>query len=259
MRNATVTRLLVSVRSAAEADAALLGGAAIIDVKEPFRGSLGRADCEVWQAVAAQVGARAPVSVACGELTAWASEQAAPQVPAQVQYAKCGMAGCLNLPDWPARWDAWRATLPDSTQPVAVIYADAHRAEAPAALELLAVAAERDCRVVLWDTYVKDGTHLLDHVSPSELDAQVRAARCRGMLVVLAGSLTMEHVPAVLRWQPDYLAVRGAVCHPNRTGAVCPQRVAQFAHALSGTAVDGEPRDVEPGPLKHAGDPTSVA
>ena len=36
--------LLVSVRDAAEAGNAVAGGAALIDVKEPARGALGRAD-----------------------------------------------------------------------------------------------------------------------------------------------------------------------------------------------------------------------
>ena len=39
-------QLLVSVRSAEEARAALEGGAALIDVKEPSRGSLGSASVE---------------------------------------------------------------------------------------------------------------------------------------------------------------------------------------------------------------------
>ena len=39
-----LARLLVSVRSPVEAQAAVAGGAGIIDVKEPSRGSLGRAD-----------------------------------------------------------------------------------------------------------------------------------------------------------------------------------------------------------------------
>ena len=46
------------------------------------------------------------------------------------------------------------------------------------------------------------GTHLsrmardlLDHVAHDELDAQVRLARHRGMLIVLAGSLTVRHCP----------------------------------------------------------------
>ena len=36
-----MTRLLVSVRSAEEAEIALAGGADVIDVKEPRRGALG--------------------------------------------------------------------------------------------------------------------------------------------------------------------------------------------------------------------------
>ncbi len=169
------------------------------------------------------------------------------------------MAGCLNLPAWQARWHAWRATLPAHIQPVAVIYADACRAAAPPAHEVLAVAAEGNCHVVLWDTFTKDGTHLLDHVTQKELDALVHAARYRGMLLVLAGSLKIEHIPAVMRWRPDYLAVRGAVCHRDRTGSVCPQRVARFVQAMSDFACDGAPRGAVSGPFNPFGDPTSVA
>ena len=61
-------RLLVSVRDAAEAEAALAGGADLIDVKEPSRGPLGRADAGVIRYVVKAVGGRAPVSAALGEL-----------------------------------------------------------------------------------------------------------------------------------------------------------------------------------------------
>ena len=44
MSDAVCPGLLVSVRSGAEAEAALAGGADLIDVKEPTRGALGRAD-----------------------------------------------------------------------------------------------------------------------------------------------------------------------------------------------------------------------
>ena len=254
-----MTGLLVSVRSADEVDAALSGGATLIDVKEPHRGSLGRADREIWQAVVAQVRGRAPVSVACGELVEWDPDSAPQTIPDDMQYAKCGMAGCLNLPAWPRRWHAWRATLPASTRPVAVIYADACRAQAPPAEDVLAVATEGGCRVVLWDTYIKDGTHLLDHVTQHELDAQVRVARYRGMLIVLAGSLTIAQIPPVMRWQPAYLAVRGAVCQPDRTGTICPQRVAHFARALAESARDGAPHGEVSSAVHRLGDPTSVA
>ena len=60
--------LLVSVRSAAEALAALAGGADVIDVKEPNQGSLGAADDDTISAVVRAVAGRAPVSAALGEL-----------------------------------------------------------------------------------------------------------------------------------------------------------------------------------------------
>src|SRR5690242_4202542 len=63
-----MAHLLVSVRSPAEAVAALEGGAALIDVKEPSRGPLGRADEDTITAIVQTVAGRRPVSVALGEL-----------------------------------------------------------------------------------------------------------------------------------------------------------------------------------------------
>src|SRR5690606_38342384 len=50
-RGAGMTQLLVSVRNRAEALAALAGGADLIDVKEPWRGSLGAAPPHVMEEV----------------------------------------------------------------------------------------------------------------------------------------------------------------------------------------------------------------
>ncbi len=60
-------RLLVSVRSVEEVREALVGGAHIIDIKEPSRGALGAADADVIRAVAAEVPPSIPVSVALGD------------------------------------------------------------------------------------------------------------------------------------------------------------------------------------------------
>ena len=62
------TGLLVSVRSAAEALVAMAGGADLIDVKEPSRGSLGAVDPEVLSEICDAVGGRLPISAALGEL-----------------------------------------------------------------------------------------------------------------------------------------------------------------------------------------------
>src|SRR5260221_3008307 len=48
-------RLLVSVRNAVEAEAALAGGCDVLDVKEPGRGAMGMADVSTIAAVLARI------------------------------------------------------------------------------------------------------------------------------------------------------------------------------------------------------------
>ena len=70
-----MTQLLVSVRNADEAVAAVRGGAHIIDVKEPHQGSLGCATPEVIVAIAEAIrevnDTQLPLSLALGELPEW--------------------------------------------------------------------------------------------------------------------------------------------------------------------------------------------
>ena len=97
-----MTRLLVSVRSAAEAQRALSGGADLIDVKEPGSGSLGAASPEVWCQVAAVIGPARPLSAALGELLVF---KPVPDTALQgYRYAKLGLAGCAQFSDWRNRW-----------------------------------------------------------------------------------------------------------------------------------------------------------
>ena len=98
-----MTQLLVSVRDAAEARGALAGGADIVDVKEPSRGALGRADAAVWAEIAAVCRAASPsprtaMSVALGEATEHTGSAAVPVVPAGVRWAKLGLAGLADGP-----------------------------------------------------------------------------------------------------------------------------------------------------------------
>ncbi len=229
----TGTGLLVSVRDVAEAETALRGGATLIDVKEPRFGSLGRAAACRWREVAARVAGRVPVSVACGELLEGGPPPACADL-ASIHYVKCGLAGCGRVPDWPARWIHWLQRLPAGTNPVAVAYADWARAAAPPPAEVLQWAARAGCRAMLWDTYLKDGTWLLDHVSHTALEQSIGAARAAGLLVVLAGSLTLHRVGQLLCYAPDYLAVRGAACGGGRAGVVCQPLVEQLAAAVAG-------------------------
>ncbi|HEX3498788.1 MAG TPA: (5-formylfuran-3-yl)methyl phosphate synthase, partial [Stellaceae bacterium] len=59
---------LASVRSAEEALLALMGGADIIDVKEPASGALGRVDGAVLREIADVLGGRCTVSATIGDV-----------------------------------------------------------------------------------------------------------------------------------------------------------------------------------------------
>lgn len=235
-----MTRLLVSVRSVVEAREALEAGVDLIDLKEPARGSLGPVDAQTIADVVAAIGGRAPLSAAAGELRdidnaepgATCSLQ---HLPDGIAYAKLGLAGCAGWADWPRRWAQWIERLPETVAPVAVVYADWREAAAPAPEEILTHAAALGCRAVLIDTAGKSHGDLLHHFPRAELRRFAAEIRGAGLLSVLAGSLSWESLASVLDLQPDYVAVRGAVCCGDRTGALDARRVRQWVERLRGT------------------------
>ncbi|MBI3410473.1 MAG: hypothetical protein HY040_19210 [Planctomycetes bacterium] len=227
--------LLVSVRSVEEADAALAGGAALIDVKEPAHGSLGRADAAVIAAVARRVAGRQPVSAALGELCDFDGI-----IPQGLAYVKCGLANC--------RRESWRSFLQDQwrrTEPplaVAVAYADWQCAVAPPLDEVASFAQERPGSVLLIDTHCKDSATpdrsgrptLLDWVSVAEVVDLCASCRCAGVRVALAGSLGLKEIAVLRSAAPDWFAVRGAVCSGGlREGAVVADKVRALADLIA--------------------------
>jgi uncharacterized protein (UPF0264 family) len=114
-----MTKLLVSVRSAAEAAGALEGGADLIDVKEPSRGSLGAADPRVWSEVMAVAGPKCPLSTALGELRFDAVHALVPHLSG-FQFAKIGLAYCADHHRWSQQWAAAIRQFPRGVAPVAV-------------------------------------------------------------------------------------------------------------------------------------------
>jgi uncharacterized protein (UPF0264 family) len=230
-----VAGLLVSVRSADEAVAALQGGASIIDVKEPGRGALGRADAAVWRSVQAVVPQTVPVSVALGELTEWTAG-ADPHLCATdfggLAYRKLGLAG--GGPGWRRSWDALRIALGPGPAWVAVAYADWRQAGAPdpeAVLEAALGAAE--CTAILVDTWDKSAAGSLD------LDlgwaGWFDRARGGGLRTALAGSLDEAAIVRLAPLRPDWFAVRGAACQGGDRGRpIDPARVTRLARRAAG-------------------------
>ncbi|MCI0332462.1 MAG: (5-formylfuran-3-yl)methyl phosphate synthase [Planctomycetes bacterium] len=229
-------RLLVSVRDATEALAALTGGADVIDVKEPDRGSLGAADATTIAAVVRTVNGRAPVTAAAGELVdLMRSPQ--PPISAGVSLFKIGLAGCSSVPNWPSRWKEMIAMMwPHADAPrhaVAVAYADWRIADSPRPDEVLRAAVELGSPALLIDTWNKSAGSLFDHWSAQQLRTFVQSVRSHKLLVVLAGSLHGESLTAAAQLRPDLLAVRTAACDAGRSGPVSRDRVASLHRAIA--------------------------
>jgi uncharacterized protein (UPF0264 family) len=221
-----VAGLLVSVRNATEARIALDAGADLIDVKEPQNGSLGAPTRQAVADVVQAVGGVVPVSVALGELGDGTDVSGLLSVRG-VQYAKTGLA---RVPGhWQKIWRGLIEHLPATVAPVAVGYADWRLAGAPSPADVLAAAPQVGCAAFLLDTYSKNGGGLLDCMTFEEVDGLVGRVKSAGMTSVVAGSLTTATIPQVVRTNPHYIAVRGAVCRGGRSGAVDSARVRQLA------------------------------
>jgi (5-formylfuran-3-yl)methyl phosphate synthase len=232
-----MTRLLVSVRSVIEARAALAGGAAIIDVKEPSHGSLGRARNSTIHEVTDFV-ARAqrrkhgiPVSAALGEL----AENSEPLPSSKLDYVKWGLAGMGA---------EWQRKLLQATnkmqrshadcQPVPVAYADWRQAQSPLPQAILGFVIDHSWTVFLLDTWQKDGRTLLDWITLREISQLCRECHRHGIRLALAGSLRPKQITRLLRLDADIIAVRGAACRgDSRLGMVDAARVRRLVDLLT--------------------------
>src|SRR5688572_5360505 len=217
-------RLLVSVRNAAEAAAALDGGADIVDAKDPLHGALGPVTDAVLKAIGAQVNGQAPVSVAlgdCGSDNIAAGAVAAARAGAA--FVKVGFAGCgagLLADDLRTAVESIR-----SPAVVLVAYADYDRAAAPAPEDLLSLAHESKAAGILLDTFDKHGPGLTTLMTGRALSSFVGKAQRTGLLVAVAGKLAAADVERVLYTGADIVGIRGAACDGGRHGTIAVERV----------------------------------
>ncbi len=239
-----MTQLLVSVRNALEAIAAVEGLADIVDVKEPANGSLGCATPEIIVEVTAAVrshrDASPPLSLALGELAEWRQGDRAllhdAIATARPQFLKLGLSGAgslQNADSWIGEWQLVRDAISGPHVWVAVAYADHENADSPAVESVLHAAIETNCGIFLIDTCAKDGTSLIDHLTLKQLLAIRRLTSHHGLKLALAGRVTLSNLNLLLSIQADIIAVRGAVCeNGNRTGSISRALVREFRELI---------------------------
>jgi uncharacterized protein (UPF0264 family) len=234
-------RLLVSVRSAAEVDAAVAGGAEIVDAKEPSLGSLGAVSPAALRAIAAALPPGMPLSVALGDP---ADARAVAHMVASLDqlvpragetFVKLGLAsveGIDRAEELVAAAVAAASRSPIRPGVIVVAYADYGMAGGPAGDKVIELAAHAGARGVLLDTGIKDGRDLFDHIDPPGLSRWILAAHRFGLLAAVAGSLTEEGLRRLGPHAADVVGVRGAACSGGREGVVAEDRVRRLRRAL---------------------------
>jgi uncharacterized protein (UPF0264 family) len=254
-------QLLVSVATAAEASAALAGGADVIDAKDPHSGALGAVSMDVFRDISVAVAGGRSLSAALGDAADedLIERDARARVAAGALFVKVGFGGVVG-PGRVARLAAaairgarvtrgvltsartsgpWRddATmgLRDEAIPepgpfgdggvIVVAYADEPSAAGPTPMAFVALAARAGAAGVLLDTANKSGPGLRGLVTPSRLAAWVSEAHEAGLVVSLAGRLTADDLGFVRDAGADIAGVRGAACDGGRTSRVTAERV----------------------------------
>jgi (5-formylfuran-3-yl)methyl phosphate synthase len=223
-------RLLVSVRSAAEAVLAASNGADIVDAKEPDAGPLGPVAGSVLHDIERAIPSQVPLGVALGdasdpdELTE-VLDCVAPTAREAETFLKVGFAGVSRAGQVAAvlRRAVDRAReLGPSVRVIAASYADCDRARTLPPESILDAAIGVGAAGVLIDTWIKDGRGLLRHLSVAALAAWVIRARHANLLTALAGSLTADDLEILRDVEPDVVGIRGAACRGGRSGTLDP-------------------------------------
>lgn len=224
-------RLLVSVSSAAEATAALAGGADVIDAKNPRAGALGPVSLDVLREIYAAVAGTRPVTAALGDASSEGAveQDACAFAAAGARFVKVGFAGIAS----PARVAALIAATvrgaargsDGGASVVAVAYADADRAGSIPPDLFVPLATQAGARGLLIDTADKGGPGLRGLMSAAALARWVAEAHASRVFVALAGKLTADDLAFVRDAGADIAGVRGAACEGGRNGRISVNKV----------------------------------
>ncbi len=229
-------KVLISPVSYAEAESIIDTGVDINDVKKLKEGSLGaQLPWHTREVVKLTSKNGIKTSATLGDLPfkpGTAALAAYGAASTGIDYIKAGLYGLNTYVQACEMMDAVRQAVrmvSDTADVVAAGYADWHRYGGLSPPDLVRVARDTQCDVVMVDTAIKDGKTLFDNMSFGEIREFVDQAKGAGMMVALAGSLKPEHADMLFELNPTVIGVRGAVCEgKDRTTMISPERTRRF-------------------------------
>lgn len=224
--------------SAEEARAAMLGGAEILDIKNPAEGSLGAQYPRVIREIKDLSAGQVEISAAIGDMPNMPGTAALAALGAATcgpHYIKVGLHGPRNGMEAAALVrEVQRAVEGFQISVIAVGYADFSRAGTLDPACLPGMAASEGARGLLLDTAIKDGRPLLDFMDPTSLRRLGEEAHAAGLLFGLAGSLREEHLAIARDLGADVVGMRTAACRDlRRSGPLESTRVRRLHEIAS--------------------------
>ena len=224
-----MTGMLASVRNLDEANLAYQGGADIIDLKEPNEGALGAVPLSQIHHAVDDLWEKCIISATIGDLpadSAQINEKVIQTAETGVDYVKIGMFSDRHI----------ETCLPSLVHCankgiaiIAVLFADMDF-DVDFAIQ---IAADARLKGVMLDTARKGSGNLLTHRNIMQLEYFVNRAKQNDLLTGLAGSLTTDDIPTLLRAAPDYVGFRTALCDNNmRIGSLNEQAIATVRDSI---------------------------
>ncbi len=233
-----IMKLLVSPINVEEAKICKLGGADIIDVKNPKEGSLGANFPWMIKAVKNTAGV-IPVSATIGDFNYKPGTAALAALGAAVagaDYIKVGlydiqtreqaMEMLTNIVRSVKEYDK-------NKKVVASGYSDYKRINSISPFELPAIGEAAGVDVVMMDTGIKDGRSTFEFLSNEELKEFVTGAKDHGLQTALAGTIKFGDIPSLKSISPDIIGVRGCVCGGDRNSSIRKELVEKLRNEIS--------------------------
>ncbi len=211
-------KLLVSAINLKEAKEATLGGADILDVKNPKEGSLGANFPWIIKEISEYANDGTIVSATIGDVPykpGTVSLAALGSVVSGSDYVKVGLYGTKNYDEALELMEAVVRTINEYDSNITVVscgYADASKIGSVLPEDIPQVAKDSGSDLAMLDTYVKDGHKLTDYMNREELKNFVETSHKNGLKVALAGSVDKSDVPLLKSIGCDIMGVRGCVC-----------------------------------------------
>jgi len=228
-------KVLISPSNVEEAKECIIGGAHIIDVKNPKEGSLGANFPWVIEEIAKLAKKYGlEVSATIGDINkpGTASLAALGTAILGVDYIKVGLF--VDDIDIATRILASVAkTVKDyEVKVVGAVYADWDRAGTINPLTIIDIAVKCDVEGVMIDTAIKDGKSLFDFMDLNSIATFIDSAHENGLFCALAGGLNWSHIKILKKLKPDIIGVRTMVCENGRNSKIKKELVEKLVKSL---------------------------